>query len=187
LIERAQHGDQKAMVTIRGLLRDVPELEKAILGVDRSFDPGTYARLAMLAAALDKKELLTCEMWARRAAALERELAGPNVTALERNLCQRVATCWLDVQLADLIYASSQQTSMSYTASEYFQRRQDRANARYLAAVMALARVRRLLAPIAQQVNIAQPGAQQLNVAQPGILQENIATAPQQHRRARWQ
>jgi hypothetical protein len=121
----------------------------------------------MLLEATVGKNLLDREMWERRAAAMEQELAGPHPTPLERTLCERIASCWLDAQLADLVFAARLKESMSIAAGDYYQRRQDRAHARYLAAVQALARVRRLLAPVVAQVNIAQPGAQQVNLAAP--------------------
>jgi hypothetical protein len=40
-----------------------------------------------------------------------------------------------------------------------------RAHDRYLSATLTLARVRRLLRPEVQQINVATAGAQQLNVA----------------------
>ncbi len=89
-------------------------------------------------------------------------------TPLERTLCERIASCWLDVQLADLVFAAKRKAGMSFAADDYYQRRQDRAHARFLAAVQALARVRRLLAPVVAQVNIAHPGEQEVNLAAPG-------------------
>lgn len=158
LMEHAQRGDTKAMQDLRLLLMQAPDWEQNQPG------PATCARRVLLEATLGKN-LLVREAWERRAEAMEKELAGPNPTPLERTLCERIASCWLDVQLVDLNFAAKLKESMSIPAGDYYQRRQDRAHARYLTAVQALARVRRLLAPVVAQVNIAQPGAQQLNVA----------------------
>jgi hypothetical protein len=73
-------------------------------------------------------------------------------------LVERVAGCWLQVHYFDVIYAQNM-TKLTGEQSEYYQRRQDRAHKRYLAAIKTLAQVRRLLFP-AVQVNI---GAQQVN------------------------
>ena len=168
LLDRAEHGDVKAMHEIRQLAAKVPDWEREYYG------PATIARRHLLEAVLGEN-LLAREAWERRAQALQKELAGPAPTPLERTLCERIASCWLDAHLADLTFAAKLQQGMTVAASEYFQRRQDRAQARYLAAVTALARVRRLLAPVVAQVNIAEPGAQQLNLAPPGTV---IAVPP---------
>jgi hypothetical protein len=62
--------------------------------------------------------------------------------------------CWLQVQYADTLVAQSQ-GKISLKQGDYQQRRQDRAARRYLAAIKALAQVRRLLGPVVQ-VNIAE-------------------------------
>jgi hypothetical protein len=107
------------------------------------------------------------EAWERRALTLQAELEGGNCTPLERILCGRIATCWLDVHLADLSFAAKYKGNMTLGQLTFYQARQDRAHKRYLSAVESLARVRRLLrpGPLVAQVNIAQPGANQLNVA----------------------
>jgi hypothetical protein len=58
------------------------------------------------------------------------------------------------VQDADALVAQSQ-GKISLKLGDYQQRRQDRAARRYLAAIKALAQVRRLLVPVVQ-VNIAE-------------------------------
>jgi hypothetical protein len=48
---------------------------------------------------------------------------------------------------------------------EHWEMLKSRAHRRYLDAILALAKVRRLLVPAIGQVNIAEAGAQQLNAA----------------------
>jgi hypothetical protein len=160
LIKRSQEGDQQAMDSLRSKLRELDRWEETYTG------PAQASRDKLLEVTLGRN-LLVREAWARRAKTLQRELAGPAPTPLERLLCERIATCWLDVQLADMLFASKSGEGMTFAAGDYYQRRQDRAQRRYLDATLALARVRRLLAPVVAQVNIAQPGAQQLNIASP--------------------
>lgn len=81
------------------------------------------------------------------------ELAGPAPAPLERLVAERIVTCWLHLHHLERIYASKD--SMSLELGIYFQRSIDRAQKRYLAAIKALAVVRRLALP-ALQVNIAQ-------------------------------
>ncbi len=58
--------------------------------------PAAHARRLLLEAALSDNPLVR-EAWERQMQALQDELAGPNATPLERTLCERIATCWLDV------------------------------------------------------------------------------------------
>ena len=69
--------------------------------------------------------------------------------------------CWLQVQYADALFAQNQ-GMISLKLGDYQQRRQGRAARRYLAAIKALAQVRRLLMPVVQ-VNVAQ--GPELNMA----------------------
>lgn len=162
LMAGAQAGDSRAMDDLRPALHEAwgAQWEDALTG------PAEAARSRLLEATMGSN-LLAREAWERRAKALQRDLEGPAPMPLERILCERVATCWLDTQLADLAAASRGSGRMALTVGEYWQRRQERAQRRYLDAALALARVRRLLAPVVAQVNIAQAGAQQLNVALP--------------------
>jgi hypothetical protein len=82
------------------------------------------------------------------------ELSGPNPTPVERLLVERIVTCWLQLQDADLCF--TQATDLSLRQGDYHQRRIDRAHNRFLTAVKALATVRRLAVPVLiGQVNIA--------------------------------
>lgn len=173
LTGRAQHGDSKAMSQLRDAYKTVGDTtwEKGYTG------PAEAARDKLLEATIGNN-LLVREAWARRSSALQRDLEGPAPTPLERILCERIAICWLDAQLADMLYASKVAAGTTFTAGDYYQRHQDHAQRRYLDATIALARVRRLLAPIMQQVNIAQPGAQQLNIAQPATPASATPVAP---------
>lgn len=87
------------------------------------------------------------------------ELLGPGPTPAER-----VATCWLQVQDADVRYAQAQD-GLSPCQAEYHQRRMDAVTCRYLSALKTLAQVRRLAVPVLQ-ANIAR---KQVNVAGAGI------------------
>lgn len=173
LAKRAQHGDHVAMDSLRA---------KIAIAFGAQWEtqlprPAEHARGKMIEAALGG-DLLMREAWERQADTMQRELAGPAATLLERLLCERIATCWLDTQLAEMLYAGKVAAGTTFAAGEYHQRRVDRAQRRYLDATLALARVRRLLAPVVAQVNIAQPGAQQLNIAQPASATPVAPAAP---------
>jgi hypothetical protein len=97
---------------------------------------------------------LVREAYERKAADLRRELLASGDSPLERLLADRIVMTWLQVNHADTAYAVALKgDGHSFAQGTYHQARQDRANARHLKAVKALASVRRLLAP-AVQVNI---------------------------------
>ncbi len=90
---------------------------------------------------------------------LRAELLGENPTPVERVLVERVVACWLQVQDAEL-RAGRGQKDATYKLLDFYQRRMDATNRRFLAAVKTLALVRKLAVP-ALQVNIAK---KQVNV-----------------------
>jgi hypothetical protein len=92
--------------------------------------------------------------------AMRTELAGPAATPLERLMVDRIVACWLALHYAETVYYQSM-GEMSRSWAEFYQQRIDRAQRRYVAAIKALAQVRRLLVPNVQ-VNIAE---NQVNVA----------------------
>src|SRR5207237_586043 len=75
--------------------------------------------------------------------ALRRELAGDDAPPLERLLAQRVALCWLALHYAETVYAQAM-GELSLRQADFHQRRISAAQGRYLAAIRALAAVRRL-------------------------------------------
>jgi hypothetical protein len=97
-------------------------------------------------------DLVTQEVLAQQLQALKVELGGPSPTPLEQLLTERIVICWVQVCQADL-WAVRHVTQHD----TWIAQRQDRTQARLLAAIKALAQVRKLLRPGATvQVNIAQ-------------------------------
>jgi hypothetical protein len=135
------------------------ELLKAPEAVDLC--GGDLARLSQrtLIAKFSGKNLAFREALLRKLDVLRAELAGPEPTPVERLLAERVVSCWLHLHHLEQIY--SQKDSMSLELGDYYQRSIDRAHKRCLAAVKALAVVRRLAVPVLQlnfarrQVNVA--------------------------------
>lgn len=118
------------------------------------------AQEAMLTGFLGEEALLTHEAQRRKCAALRRDLEGPTPTSIERLLVDRVVLCWLHLHYAEALYAQNMM-QLSLMQHDFYQRRLSMVQRRYLAAITALAQVRRLQTPNVQ-VNIAE---QQLNVA----------------------
>jgi hypothetical protein len=82
---------------------------------------------------------------------------------LERLLIEQIAVAWLDWDIVQQAYTNNVVVSgHSLNSGAYWDRRVTSAQARYLRAMEALARVRRLAMPMPLQVNI---GGQQVNVA----------------------
>ena len=151
LAARAQNGDETALPGLREVLDD-PEAVGAM---------GDLARLAQraLVRKLSGKKLLFREAVARKMELMRAELLGESPAPLERLLVDRVVACWLHLHHLELLHAG--QESMSLELGAYYQRCLSSAQRRYLAAVKALALVRKLALP-ALQVNIAR---RQVNVA----------------------
>ena len=93
---------------------------------------------------------------------IRRDLGYETAPMLEQLLIEQIALAWLDLSGVQRRYAASTMGSHTLTSGTYWDRRVMGAQARYLRALEALARVRRLALPQPLQVNI---GGQQVNVA----------------------
>ncbi len=152
LVTRAANGDLSTAPIVRKML------EKP--GVIEMFG-GNLASRAQTAFvnAIAGKDIVCREAIHAKLANLRKDLLGDNPTPIEILLVERVAACWLQVQDADLQSALAKEPS--FRQADFNQRRMDAANRRYLAALKALALVRKLAVP-AVQINVAK---QQVNVA----------------------
>ena len=151
-VAKATSGDPAALRTLRPLLDEAPELCE-VFG-----DLGRKAKTAWIEIATGKHGL-TREALTRHVETLQRELAGPSPSVLERLLAERIVLCWLEVHCLDP--ALSAKTEMPVRHAEFSDRRRDRAHRRYLSALRSLATIRRLLIP-SVQLNI---GSKQVNIA----------------------
>ena len=97
----------------------------------------------------------------RKLDSLRWEVAGPAPSTLERLLADRVAIGWLGLAVAEGTYHLALERGVSASDDEFYQRRVERAQRRYLAAIKTLATVQRLGVPTVQ-INVAD---QQVNVA----------------------
>lgn len=155
LLKRAAKGDAATLPAVRKLLERPGYVDW--LG-------GNLAATAEAAfvKALAGDDLAVREALHAKLAGMRRDLAGDRPTPVEGLLAGRVAACWLQVQDAEVRYAAAQK-ELTIRQADFHQRRMDAANRRYLAAIKALAVVRRLAVP-ALQVNIAR---EQVNVVAP--------------------
>ena len=151
LLKRAQTGDQAALLDLRRVFDNSPELWT------RVGDLAKQAELSWTETASGGNAVIS-EAVTRRAAELRQELSGPAPTVLERLLVDRVVTSWIQVHHADRMCT---RTGLTSQQQAYLERSLERAQRRYLSSIRSLATVRRLLLP-AVQVSIA---SQQVNVA----------------------
>ncbi len=154
LLPDANTGDPSALTDLRTILEDHPQLWEGVGNLAREAElalvrlvagPNTVAKEAI------RKQLDT----------LRRDVAGPAPSPLERLLADRVVLGWLGLAVAEGQYHRALDQGLSQGDDEFRQRRVERAQRRYLAAMKALAQVRRLGVPVVQ-VNI---GDKQINVA----------------------
>ncbi len=111
-----------------------------------------------------KNDLFRRETIRRRVSELRAELLGPSRSTIEGLLATRIVLCSLQVHHADVRAANLLEVGCSFQQLKAAQERQESAQRRYLAAIKALAQVRKLIVPVVQ-VNIAR---QQTNVVAAG-------------------
>ena len=114
-----------------------------------------------------EENLLVREAYTRQMVALRSELGADTAPALERLLIERIVLCGHALQKAELSHARFRlQDRQTMAEGNYLDLALERAQKRYLAAIQALATVRKLKLPDtvqAVQVNI---GDKQINVVQ---------------------
>jgi len=91
---------------------------------------------------------------------LQRNLGFEQASPLEQMLIGHIGLCWLRLQMVEQCYTSRHAESVTLAVGKYWEERLAATQRRYLRAVEALARIRRLGLP-ALQVNI---GEKQVNV-----------------------
>ena len=157
LMTKAEHGDETALAELKSHLKDRPQdWEKLCLIVG---DLASQAERSLIKVAAGPN-LLSKDAIRVKLDHMEAEFLGPAPTPLERLLGQRIRACWLQLSYAESSYVR-RMGDLTLAEGDYYQRRIDRAERRYLAAIKALAQVRRLLGP-SVQLNV---GFQQVNVA----------------------
>ena len=152
LLERARSGDVRALPALRETLDTNPDLATSLA------DLPAHVRSVWLSL-IAGQDLALKESLGRKAAVMLDELAGPGSPALERLLAERVVASWLQVNHADAMAARA---DVPLKQAAFAQARLDSAHRRHLAAIGALATLRRLM-PAATEVTpvpmAALPGA----------------------------
>ena len=155
LIRRAQGRDEEASFAIRNILEAEPNLAQTIVEV------ATRKTERVLLDKTSGGDVLLREALSLRLKAIREEIAGPNSSPLERLLAERIVTCRMQLEQAEVLYGG-RLGKLTISQDEYHQRRVDRLHKLYLSAIRELAQVRKLLKPHVTQVNLAE---KQVNVA----------------------
>ncbi len=151
-VEQAQDGDKEALSNVRELLKEAPRLARIFVDVTNIAERSLVQRFS-------GDDPLVQEAIPPQLKAKREELAGPEPSALEQLLAERIVACWLQLQYAEAIYAQNLE-NMNMVQSEYHQRRIDRLHKRYLSSIKTLAQIRKLSPAV--QINIAE---KQINTA----------------------
>ncbi len=153
LIPKAR-TDAQAAAKVLQITRDNGTFENFVKSMDVAFQ----AEYSFIKSYAGDDALITVTQ-AERLKLMRAELAGDNPTPLEKLLAERIALCWLHLNICEITLAQ-RGGDMTLTVADYHQKRLDRAHKRYLGAIKALAQVRRLQLP-AIQMNI---GEKQVNI-----------------------
>jgi hypothetical protein len=157
LLKRAADGDESCLPEIHAVLDGNGGLdyEKAAGSAAEWFRQSLIRKAA-------GKNVLIQEAITRTLEKLQAELAGPNPTPNERLLAERAALCWFIVNHYEEAYVNS--SGWNIDQADLQHRKIDKAHARFLSALLTLARIRKLALPTLQ-LNIAR---NQVNVAETG-------------------
>lgn len=140
LVERAQQGDSAVILELRKVLDQHPDLWQAAGDVARVSESAWLQRLA-------GEQLFFKESVTRYVRALRRDLLGAGQpggpTALERLLVDRIICTWLGLQYAEAVHARTIK-EQTFDQGVYYQERIVRYQRMHLAAIRALAQLRRV-------------------------------------------
>ena len=140
LLERAERGDRSTLRALEMLLDATPEVWRAYGDLARVAEDAWVELVA-------GPNLLLKESLRRKLAELKSELlSGRAASPLEQLLVERVGAGWLQTAYADAAAAQAREKPLDLAQLEQQQRRQERAQKGYLAAIRTLATVRKLLA-----------------------------------------
>jgi hypothetical protein len=155
ILQKMREGDKEATNKLVHYMRQEPALASSVLehtstAMSRWLDSVTT-------------EPFTRFVMEERATRLRRALLGDVSTPLERLLVEQIAVCSLQVQIAEAKYIDVMNGSSTFAKAQFYADMQDRAQRRYLAAIKALAQIRRLQLPAVAQLNVA---TNQVNLSQ---------------------
>ena len=138
LVEQARNGNSEVLPELGEILDSRPELWQ-FYG-----DLGRLAELAWIEAIVGK-DLFLRENVRRRVDQIRKDLGISQASPLEKLLIERIALNWIRVHHADMAAAQAMTNASSTKMMEFWQKRLNEAERRYLVGIGSLATVRRLL------------------------------------------
>jgi hypothetical protein len=159
LSEKAETGERGARAQLRrAVASSSPEVIVEASGIAQRAQ-------AMLTNTIAAGDLLMEEALEARLGLMREEIAGEDASPLEVLLTERVVSCWMLVELFDVLMAAQLWRGNEKDVSPFYLKHmirwQESATRRYLAAIKCLVQVRKLLRP-SVQINYAE---QQVNIA----------------------
>ena len=145
----AEKPTKAQMVELRRAMIDAPEL---VAGLGDMSQQIKHTLIDDMAAGRPGLRALLSEQTEQMA----RELGGETCSPLERRLIDNIVIAHLHWQTAEFKYQRKSARDTTLAEAAYLERRLSATQRRYLRAIESLARVRRLLARVPGQVNIAQ-------------------------------
>jgi hypothetical protein len=155
LLVKGAGGDKAASEAAIAFLRRTPEAVEVVISGSTTMQADWVAHTS--------KDPFTRYVLEERCRKRRRELGGENPTMLERLLVDRIVICGLQVEIAEGRYIRVMEESTTFARAKFYEDSIDRAQHRYLAAIKALAQIRRLQLPTVAQLNVA---TNQVNLAQ---------------------
>ena len=134
LVAKADAGDKEALAEVRGILDRQPKIWRQVA------DLASRAQSAFINL-ISSRSVTLSESLRRQVAQMKAELEGERPAPLERHIIVRIVACWLQIAFAESACAQHADDA----EAGYWQKRTDQAQRRYLAAVKALATIRKLL------------------------------------------
>lgn len=153
LISKGHDGDEEALAKMDTVLERIPSLARKFGNLNIMVEEGFVERTASNHPFRQKALRVNLEE-------MREELAGANPSPLERLGAERIASCWLQLHYAELLY-NQQLPELTLDQDAHHQKRLDRLHRRYLSSMRSLAQVRKLLKPKVAQINIGEK--QQIN------------------------
>jgi hypothetical protein len=167
LVSRGHDGDEEALARMDTVLERIPSIARKFGNLNVIVEEGFVERVSSNSPFRQKSLRITLED-------MREELAGPDPSPLEKLGAERVASCWLQLHYAELIY-NQNLPKLTLSEDDYYQKRLDRLHKRYLSAMRSLAQVRKLLKPKVAQINIGEK--QQINTGSAALEPVRPSTA----------
>ena len=136
LLPAANRGDARVQAELRELLDGTPDLWTGVGNLAAQAERSAVASVS-------GRNTVVAEAITRELAALRRKLQGEEPSPLERLLVDRVVAGWLAVHHAEANYHQRLAQGLSRAEAEYVERRVGGAQRGCLAAIQAVATVRR--------------------------------------------